>query len=114
LLPDKGYFRLLRSLQWTISALHYPSASRPLRGRGVFLRPLVKAELSSLPKKNAPRCRERRSLPDKGSNLDIQIQNLTYYHYTIGQNGTQNYIKKPDLLSYLISFLYLHVITSSP
>ena len=24
-------------------------------------------------------------LPDKGSNLDIQIQNLTYYHYTIGQ-----------------------------
>ena len=24
-------------------------------------------------------------LPDKGSNLDIQIQNLSYYHYTIGQ-----------------------------
>lgn len=24
-------------------------------------------------------------LPDQGSNLDIQIQNLTYYHYTIRQ-----------------------------
>lgn len=28
-------------------------------------------------------------LPDKGSNLDIQIQNLTYYHYTIRQIGRQ-------------------------
>ena len=25
------------------------------------------------------------SLPDKDSNLDCQSQNLTYYHYTIGQ-----------------------------
>jgi hypothetical protein len=24
-------------------------------------------------------------LPHKGSNLDIQIQNLPYYHYTMGQ-----------------------------
>ena len=27
----------------------------------------------------------RRMLPDLGSNQDLQIQNLTYYHYTIGQ-----------------------------
>ena len=27
----------------------------------------------------------RSPLPDLGSNQDLQIQNLTYYHYTIGQ-----------------------------
>ena len=28
--------------------------------------------------------------PDKGSNLDIQIQNLTYYHYTIREWDGKN------------------------
>src|ERR1700743_3046478 len=32
-------------------------------------------------------------LPDKGSNLDIQIQNLSYYHYTIGQSDGPSRLK---------------------
>jgi hypothetical protein len=43
------------------------------------------AALSPPPTKKASRYRGRLLLPDKGSNLDIQIQNLSYYHYTIGQ-----------------------------
>ncbi len=45
-------------------------------------------------------------LPDQGSNLDCQSQNLTYYHYTIGQLRTaklffyfeisQKYISRGD------------------
>jgi hypothetical protein len=31
--------------------------------------------------------------PDKGSNIDIQIQNLSYYHYTIGECGGQHRLK---------------------
>ena len=34
-------------------------------------------------------------LPDKDSNLDYQSQNLTYYHYTIGQWRVQMYKISP-------------------
>ncbi len=36
-------------------------------------------------KSKTPRKARGLLLPHKGSNLDIQIQNLPYYHYTMGQ-----------------------------
>jgi hypothetical protein len=44
-------------------------------------------------------------LPDKGSNLDIQIQNLSYYHYTIGQwDGKTTKFSPYSLRRHLIFF----------
>jgi hypothetical protein len=43
-------------------------------------------------------------LPDKGSNLDIQIQNLTYYHYTIGQWDGKYRILYPTQQARMIHF----------
>jgi hypothetical protein len=52
----------------------------------LFLRPFMKAPLSTLPKKQNPEAKLRGSLlPNLDSNQDRKIQNLLYYHYTIGQ-----------------------------
>ena len=59
----------------------------------------LKIGLAEIPfTRNLHNLLNQRSLPDKDSNLDNQIQRLMYYHYTIGQSG-----KKPELGSGLLA-----------
>ena len=46
-------------------------------------------------------------LPCKDSNPDIQSQNLTYYHYTTGQNERTKYKAQNTWHKFKLIFLYL-------
>jgi hypothetical protein len=64
----------------------------------LFPRPLWRAKLPSLPQKqNRSALLSGHLLPDEDSNLDKQNQNLSYYHYTIGQS--LSFLAEGDLAS---------------
>jgi hypothetical protein len=68
-------------------ALHYPSDLIRLAPDGIFL-PVRFSEQAHFAtgQKNTLSKAEGHLLPDLDSNQDKQNQNLSYYHYTIGQS----------------------------
>ena len=57
-------------------------------------------------------------LPDQDSNPNIQSQNLTYYHYTIGQSPAKikkyKKMKLPSALFTAGNYFYFNLYTSLP
>src|SRR5688572_30035897 len=72
-----------------------PNAPRRLRRLGFLFSSALANKFASLLKTKHPHYVRALLLPDEDSNLDKQNQNLSYYHYTIGQNLLTIFISGP-------------------
>ena len=81
---DQDYMRFAQMILWRFALPKNSHLASP--GSFCFPPPLAQASLARVEEKQNPSARLMGFLlPDQDSNLDKQNQNLSYYHYTIGQ-----------------------------